>query len=75
MIDDYRPARSLARRRKGDARGGPTHDLRLRLTRFGAGRALVRASTSAPLDLRRSAMRTTSWSERMAGRPTERATA
>jgi hypothetical protein len=75
MIDDCRPARSLARRRKGDTHGFLSHDLRWRLTRFRGERALVRASTSAPLDLRRSAMRTTSSSERMAGRPTERATA
>jgi hypothetical protein len=49
--------------------------LRLRLARFGVGRARIRASTAAPLDLRRSAMRATSWSERIAGRPTERAIA
>ena len=35
----------------------------------------IRASTSAPLDLKRSAMRATSSSERMAGRPIERAIA
>src|SRR5208282_863738 len=60
-------------------------DPRLRATRFRLAGALLlalalagaamRASTSEPLDFRRSAMRATSSSERMAGRPTESAIA